>query len=398
MHNYLNKNRTQELINTIRGHLSDIATVLSNLASGDARDNTKAPIDHTQASNTVTSMTGYSKPQSTSAITATDTLNEAIGKLEKGLDGAGGGLQPGNVDLSTDNVTLSSSSPTATVTLSNATGAVSILCSAENFEATLNGNTITINRTGVYDEEGFVLVTVASDSTHSSNIIAISVHSQGVILCTWSGGSDEAVASMIQAAHNGDIDLTDYWSVGDTRTVNGITYILRSGISYRDTTSTTKTSTFKVTYDLGNNNSISFSQKSRRKYTTMSQYTTYYIKYTSAPSNSYLNNYRLSFYVKQNDIDTTNYTKTTIDYNVKGWYGSTTDLLDYEIYDVSYICGRDGEYDPVTNSVGTSSTGVANVTIMEINPWSGVSTTTTNGTAANPSVVSNIGIIGYFLI
>ena len=372
--------------------------MLSNLASGDARDNTKAPIDHTQASNTVTSMTGYSKPQSTSAITATDTLNEAIGKLEKGLDGAGGGLQPGNVDLSTDNVTLSSSSPTATVTLSNATGAVSILCSAENFEATLNGNTITINRTGVYDEEGFVLVTVASDSTHSSNIIAISVHSQGVILCTWSGGSDEAVASMIQAAHNGDIDLTDYWSVGDTRTVNGITYILRSGISYRDTTSTTKTSTFKVTYDLGNNNSISFSQKSRRKYTTMSQYTTYYIKYTSAPSNSYLNNYRLSFYVKQNDIDTTNYTKTTIDYNVKGWYGSTTDLLDYEIYDVSYICGRDGEYDPVTNSVGTSSTGVANVTIMEINPWSGVSTTTTNGTAANPSVVSNIGIIGYFLI
>jgi len=40
-HNYLNKSRTQELINTIRGHLSDIATVLSNLASGDARDNTK---------------------------------------------------------------------------------------------------------------------------------------------------------------------------------------------------------------------------------------------------------------------------------------------------------------------------------------------------------------------
>lgn len=88
-HNYLNKNRTQELINTIRGHLSDIATVLSNLASGDARDNTKAPINHNQPSSTITSMTGYSKPQSTSAIAATDTLNEAIGKLEKGLDGAG---------------------------------------------------------------------------------------------------------------------------------------------------------------------------------------------------------------------------------------------------------------------------------------------------------------------
>ncbi len=43
-HNYLNKNRTQELINTIRGHLSDIATVLSNLASGDARDSTKVSL------------------------------------------------------------------------------------------------------------------------------------------------------------------------------------------------------------------------------------------------------------------------------------------------------------------------------------------------------------------
>jgi hypothetical protein len=36
-------------------------------------------------------MAGYSKPQATSAITASDTLNEAIGKLEKGLEDAGGG-------------------------------------------------------------------------------------------------------------------------------------------------------------------------------------------------------------------------------------------------------------------------------------------------------------------
>ena len=40
-HNYLNKNRTQELVNTIKGYLSNITTVLTNLASGDARDNTK---------------------------------------------------------------------------------------------------------------------------------------------------------------------------------------------------------------------------------------------------------------------------------------------------------------------------------------------------------------------
>ena len=39
------------------------------------------------ASNKVTAMTDYSKPTSTSAISASDSLNTAIDKLEKALDG-----------------------------------------------------------------------------------------------------------------------------------------------------------------------------------------------------------------------------------------------------------------------------------------------------------------------
>lgn len=117
-HNYLNKSRTQELINTIRGHLSDIATVLSNLASGDARDNTKAPINHNQPSSTINAMTGYTKPQSTSAIAATDTLNQAIGKLEKAIDGAGGGgetIPPIVINKMSNTSTSSSASGNITV-------------------------------------------------------------------------------------------------------------------------------------------------------------------------------------------------------------------------------------------------------------------------------------------
>ena len=49
-----------------------------------------AASSHNQASNTINAMTGYSKPASTSAISASDTLNAAIGKLEKGLDSVGG--------------------------------------------------------------------------------------------------------------------------------------------------------------------------------------------------------------------------------------------------------------------------------------------------------------------
>lgn len=85
-HNYLNKLRTQELISTIKGYLGNISTVLTGLANGDARDNTKAPLSHNQASNTINAMTDYAKASTSNAITTTDTLNQAIGKLEKGLD------------------------------------------------------------------------------------------------------------------------------------------------------------------------------------------------------------------------------------------------------------------------------------------------------------------------
>lgn len=45
------------------------------------------PSTHNQASNTITAMTGYVKATTATAIAATDSLNVAIGKLEKYLDG-----------------------------------------------------------------------------------------------------------------------------------------------------------------------------------------------------------------------------------------------------------------------------------------------------------------------
>jgi hypothetical protein len=52
-----------------------------------SKPSTFTPSAHNQASNTINAMTGYSKPSSTSAIGTSDTLNAAIGKLEKALDG-----------------------------------------------------------------------------------------------------------------------------------------------------------------------------------------------------------------------------------------------------------------------------------------------------------------------
>ena len=44
------------------------------------------PADHNQTSNTINALTGYVKADSISAITEEDSLNEALGKLEKALD------------------------------------------------------------------------------------------------------------------------------------------------------------------------------------------------------------------------------------------------------------------------------------------------------------------------
>lgn len=52
-----------------------------------AKLNNKSEIGHTHTSDDVTTMGTYSKGSSTSAIATTDTLNQAIGKLEKRVDG-----------------------------------------------------------------------------------------------------------------------------------------------------------------------------------------------------------------------------------------------------------------------------------------------------------------------
>lgn len=55
------------------------------------RDGTSSEVDLESIINgSVIKMTGYSKPSSTGAIAATDTVNQAIGKLEKAIEGTSG--------------------------------------------------------------------------------------------------------------------------------------------------------------------------------------------------------------------------------------------------------------------------------------------------------------------
>lgn len=107
---YLWINNRFELIGTKTIDLSNY------VKTDDSRlSNARTPTAHNQASNTINAMTGYSKPSSSGAISATDTLNSAIGKLEKALDGKGTSSFSGNYnDLKNKPTSLPANGGTAT--------------------------------------------------------------------------------------------------------------------------------------------------------------------------------------------------------------------------------------------------------------------------------------------
>lgn len=97
---------------TVKASLDTINANLANkVDTTDSRlSDARTPTAHNQASSTIDAMTGYIKPSSTGAIAATDTLNAAIGKLEKALESKG-----------TSNLTLAGSGSATTAAKSDHT-------------------------------------------------------------------------------------------------------------------------------------------------------------------------------------------------------------------------------------------------------------------------------------
>jgi hypothetical protein len=71
-----NGNVTRIYPETKIANVEDLSNTLSS----------KANLNHTQSSNTINSMTGYSKSSEVSDVSSSDTLNTAIGKIEKKCD------------------------------------------------------------------------------------------------------------------------------------------------------------------------------------------------------------------------------------------------------------------------------------------------------------------------
>lgn len=127
------------------------------------------------------------------------------------------------VTLSKNVVEFDTSSDTDTVTvISTSSGEVSVDSSNINIvQATVNGSTITLAPgNSLAKGTATVTVNVNGGSTYAPGVATITVNKKyGITFASWSEGTDEEIADMVAAADNGDIDLHDYWHVGDERQV-----------------------------------------------------------------------------------------------------------------------------------------------------------------------------------
>ena len=84
----------------------------------------------------------------------------------------------------------------------------------------IDGNEITFRDAG-NDKSGkcSITATVTATSDYDSADVTFYVNKLTGTYGSWEDASDEMIASMIAKADAGEIDLADYWNIGDTRTV-----------------------------------------------------------------------------------------------------------------------------------------------------------------------------------
>lgn len=131
--------------------------------------------------------------------------------------------QQNSVTLSKSSVTFAASTDTDTVTVS-ATSLVSVEVESTDEKivtATVNGSTITLAPGPTLTKgDADVIVRVKGAADYAEGVATISVSkTYGIKYVTWADGTDQEILEMVQAADNGDIDLRDYWNVGDERVV-----------------------------------------------------------------------------------------------------------------------------------------------------------------------------------
>ena len=137
-----------------------------------------------------------------------DVMAENISKIETG----GGELHGATLAVSTEESTLFGQ--TVTLTLDGASVATTVF--ADNGTCSFvvqNPGTYTITCGEAYTD-----ATVTGDNVVNKTVISVELSLLKIV--AFATGTDEEIAKMIQAHYNDKINLSDYWAVGDARSVS----------------------------------------------------------------------------------------------------------------------------------------------------------------------------------
>ena len=84
---------------------------------------------------------------------------------------------------------------------------------------TSESNTVTFNNLVLDTTYYFKVYTYNAKNRETVSDTSVNCIIKSLEIVTWSSGTDEQIAAMLEAHYNGDIDVGEYWSVGDTRTI-----------------------------------------------------------------------------------------------------------------------------------------------------------------------------------
>ena len=125
----------------------------------------------------------------------------------------------GIVELSETSVTLDKTTTSTSVTVLNASGQVSVSSNNTSVLTTsITDDVITLTSTG-QNGDVIVTITVSETDNYKSASKTISVKCNFLKIVTWADGTYEEISAMLDAHYAGTIDISDYWSVGDVRTI-----------------------------------------------------------------------------------------------------------------------------------------------------------------------------------
>lgn len=160
-------------------------------------------------------------------VTAADLAVGVTAHAASGAAITGTKKEPGYINLSANTVTLDAEHMEVIVRVTSAssyfvseshsgTGVDRVEILGSVFPASASATIYADGTAGT----AVVTITASATSTHTAATAYIFVTADFPVLQTvsWASGSDDQIAAMVTADRNGDIDLRDYWDVGDERT------------------------------------------------------------------------------------------------------------------------------------------------------------------------------------